>query len=101
VRTSLLFMFNVFAAIAMSTRFAVGAGLPFVGTWGCEVKNFTFTETTYNNGSELLKIKKIKRHGKVYSLLMENGISISLYDIQKDKMMWHSLKNGDTFECKR
>jgi hypothetical protein len=88
-------------AIAMSTRFAVGADLPFVGTWNCEAKKFTFTAATYNNGSELLKIKKVKRHGKVYSLLMENGFSISLYDIQKNEMMWHSLQNGDTFECKR
>ena len=101
MRRPLLCMSTVIAAIVLSTPVAVGADLPFVGTWDCEVKKFTFTETTYNNGSELLKIRKIKRHGKVYSLLMENGNSVSLFDIRKNKMTWHSLKNGDTFECER
>jgi hypothetical protein len=100
-RRPLLCMSTLIAAIVASTHVAVGADLPFVGAWDCEAKKFDFTEKTYNNGSELLKIKKIKRHGEVYSLLMENGSSISLYDIQKHKMTWHSLKNGDTFECKR
>ncbi len=101
MRRPLLWMCSAIAAIVLSTHAAVGADLPFVGTWDCEVKKFTFTETTYNNGSELLKIKKIKRHGRVYSLLTENGDSVSLFDIQKNKLTWHSLKNGDTFECKR
>ena len=68
MRRSLLCIFSVFAAIIISTRFAVGAELPFVGTWGCEAKSFTFTETSYNNGSELLKINKMKRRGKVAPL---------------------------------
>ena len=97
----LLCISNVIAALVLSTQFAVGADLPFAGSWDCEAKKFTFTAETYNDGSELLKIKKMKRHGKVYSLLMENGYSISLFDIQKNKMTWHSLQNGETFECKR
>ena len=101
MRRPLLCISSVAIAIVMSTRFAAGADLPFVGTWDCEAKKFAFTTATYNNASELLKIKKIKRHGGVYSLLMDNGSSISLYDIQRNKMTWHSVKSGDTLECKR
>jgi hypothetical protein len=100
MRRLLLSISALIAAIVLSPHVALGADLPFVGTWDCEVRTFKLTETTYDNGSELLKIKKIKRHGTVYSLLMDNGSSISLYEIQKHKMTWHSLQNGQTLECK-
>ena len=95
MRRLLLSISTLIAAIVSSPHVAVGANLPFVGTWDCEVRTFSFTETTYHNGSELLEIKKIKRHGTVYSLLMEDASSISLYDIQKHKMTWHLSVSAD------
>jgi hypothetical protein len=85
MRRLLLSISALIAAIVLSPHVALGADLPFVGTWDCEVRTFKLTETTYDNGSELLKIKKIKRHGTVYSLLMDNGSSISLYEIHSTK----------------
>ena len=37
---------------------------PFVGKWDCEVATFTFTNTTYNNGSETLRMTKVEKKGR-------------------------------------
>lgn len=75
---------------------------PFVGRWDCEVATFTFTPTTYNNGSETMKILKIRKYSnKDFGLTFAKGYRIGLNDITKTKMLWSSAASGDSFTCRR
>lgn len=75
---------------------------PFVGTWNCEVATFTFTDKTYNNGSETLPIRKITPKGKgEYQLDFPEGYKIMLQVVSPQAMNFLSLASGDGFSCKR
>jgi hypothetical protein len=74
---------------------------PFVGTWDCEVETFTFTATTYNNGSETLPIENVVARDPSYALSFANGYAVALDMDGADRMQWLSGETGDTFQCKR
>lgn len=74
---------------------------PFVGRWDCEVAEFTFTATTYHNGSETMKIAKVTRDGTAYLLHFADGYRIGLDGVKRDKMQWFSFESGDSFTCRR
>ena len=82
---------NTIAAAAIATLLAstaTSAGdLPFLGTWDCEVAIFTFTPTTYNNGSD--------------TLLFADDYFITLSGFTGDSMGWFSEASGDNFSCTR
>lgn len=74
---------------------------PFVGRWDCEVGQFTFTNNTYNNGSETLHIKNIEEGKGDFKLTFKGGYAISLLDVKRITMTWQSFESGDIFKCKR
>ncbi len=74
---------------------------PFVGTWDCEVETFTFTETTYNNGSQTLPIRNVSRDGRNYTLFFPGNYVIALAAVTDTGMTWVSGKTGDQFSCRR
>ncbi len=81
---------------------AAAARWPFLGKWDCGVAEFTFTRTTYNNGSEDMPIKKVeKTKDGSYTLRFADGYSIGLSGFTKDTMAWFSPESGDSFECRR
>ncbi len=74
---------------------------PFVGQWDCEVATFTFTNTTYNNGSETLRMTRVEKKGKGYILTFPKNYRIGLSNITRNRMDWSSAASGDGFSCKR
>ena len=90
------------AGIAGSGAVAEAADLPFVGTWDCEVATFTFTPTTYNNGSDDLPIEEVQEGTDgSYTLLFADGYAITLSGFTGDTMGWYSHESGDNFSCTR
>lgn len=81
--------------------------LPFVGAWDCGVATFTFTETTYNNGTgtgggDTLRIANTETYGAdTFGLTMENGYRVGLMDVTARTMTWSSPASGDSFDCRR
>jgi hypothetical protein len=91
-------------AAAMVPGGAWAADYPFVGKWSCEVADFTFTNRTYNNGSETIPILKVERRGGSYHLVFTDGYVISLSSIKAGTMVWHRIApktDGDMFSCRR
>ena len=89
----------VWAIIAIPASAA--QNYPFVGKWDCEVSTFTFTNTTYDNGSETLAIRRVKRSGSNYELRLAGNYRISVGAITAKTMSWLSGETGDAFSCKR
>ena len=88
--------------IASSTLAAGAEELPFVGTWDCEVQTFTFTPTTYNNGSEDLPIEEVQEGSDgSYTLMFADDYIITLSGFTGDTMGWFSPASGDNFSCTR
>ena len=93
-------------AAALWAAGALGAqaaeDLPFVGTWNCEVATFTFTPTTYNNGSEDLAIRD-RQEGTdgSYTLFFDDDYTVTLSGFSEDAMGWFSPSSGDSFQCTR
>jgi hypothetical protein len=74
---------------------------PFVGRWDCQVAEFTFTNTTYNNGSETLPIRSIEQDGGSYTLRFDGGYVVALAAVTETGMTWVSGTSGDQFTCVR
>ncbi len=77
------------------------AGYAFVGSWDCEVETFTFTDTTYHNGSETLPIKAVSQDGRNFTLYFADGYVIGLGAVTETGMTWVSGASGDQFNCRR
>jgi len=88
------------AALALFGN-ARAADYPFVGKWDCEVGVFTFTNRTYHNGTATLTFDKIEFDKMGYKLTFPDGYAISLLEVKRSSMYWHSLASGDTFRCRR
>jgi len=89
------------AVLLAAAHVPAQAGSPFVGKWDCGVATFTFTETTYNNGSETLRMTKVEKDGGDYTLSFPNDYKIMLTGIKANAMTWISGESGDDFQCKR
>ncbi len=74
---------------------------PFAGSWDCEVEVFTFTNTTYNNGSETYPIESVAQDGSNYTLTFADGYVIALAAVTQIGMTWVSGATGDQFNCRR
>ena len=73
----------------------------FVGSWDCGVAVFSFTNTTYNNGSETFAIQSVRRDGANYTLRFANGYVIALGAVTKTGLTWVSGATDDQFNCVR
>ena len=90
------------AALLLPPSTASAQDLPFLGTWDCEVATFTFTRTTYNNGSEDLPIEDIQEGSDgSYTLIFADDYVITLSGFTGDEMGWFSPASGDSFHCTR
>ncbi|UIJ73542.1 hypothetical protein [Aurantimonas sp. HBX-1] len=91
------------ALLAMAPASALASEeLPFLGTWDCEVATFTFTPTTYDNGSEEMPIEEVQEGSDgSYTLLFADDYFITLSGFTGDTMGWFSPASGDNFSCTR
>ncbi len=89
------------AAAMFVASSACAADYPFVGRWNCEVATFTFTNSTYNNGSEILHMTRVVKKGTGYELYFPKNYVVMLSGIKANSMGWLSGASGDGFNCKR
>ena len=73
----------------------------FVGSWDCGVDTFTFTNTTYNNGTDTYPIQNVARDGDNYTLRFGNGYVLALGAVTATGLTWVSGQSGDQFNCVR
>ena len=73
----------------------------FVGSWDCGVDTFTFTNSTYNNGSDTYTMQSVSRNGRDYILRFANGYTIALAAVTDTGLTWVSGASGDQFNCRR
>lgn len=73
----------------------------FVGTWDCGVDTFTFTNTTYNNGSDTYPIRSVTKDGSNYTLRFSNGYIVGLGAVTATGLTWVSGTTGDQLNCRR
>jgi hypothetical protein len=74
---------------------------PFVGSWDCGVETFSFTNTTYNDGTNTYPIRSVTRNGTNYTLRFSNGYVIGLGAVTETGLTWISGTTGDQFNCRR
>ncbi|MCU0827082.1 MAG: hypothetical protein MUE52_06680 [Tabrizicola sp.] len=74
---------------------------PFVGSWDCGVATFTFTNTTYNNGTDTYPIRFVARDGRNYTLRLGDGSTIGLGLVTDTGLTWISGATSDQFSCRR
>lgn len=73
----------------------------FVGSWDCGVETFTFTNTTYNDGSDTYRMQTVSREGRNFTLRFASGYTIALAAVTDTGMTWVSGASGDQFNCGR
>lgn len=86
---------------SLSTASAQTPTYPFVGKWDCEVATFTFTDKTYNNGSETLRMTRVEKKGAGYELSFPKNYKVMVGNFKGATMSWLSGASGDGFTCKR
>ncbi len=74
---------------------------PFVGRWDCGVEVFTFTDSTYDNGTQTAPIRNVTRDGRNFTLLFDGGYVIALAAVTDTGLTWVSGKTGDQLACRR
>ncbi len=73
----------------------------FVGARDCGVQSFSFTNTTYTNGTDTYPIQTVSRDGRNYTLRFSNGYVITLAAVTDTGLTWVSGQTGDQFNCRR
>lgn len=73
----------------------------FVGSWDCGVRTITFTNTTYNDGTNTYPIRNVARNGTNYTLRFGNGYVLALGAVTETGLTWVSGQTGDQFNCVR
>ncbi|MBA3910882.1 MAG: hypothetical protein C0524_13665 [Rhodobacter sp.] len=73
----------------------------FVGSWDCGVETFTFTNTSYNNGTTTYPIRSVERDGRNFTLRFGNGYILALAAVTETGLTWVSGTTGDQLNCLR
>ena len=90
------------ALLALSATPLAAESYPFMGSWNCEVSDFTFTPDTYQpgEGTDPLPIAMIDDFGDgSYQITMEDGYFIFVSMNDDGTMGWLSGESGDAFTC--
>ncbi|EAU40023.1 hypothetical protein FP2506_02240 [Fulvimarina pelagi HTCC2506] len=77
-------------------------GYPYEGRWDCEVETFSFTASSYDNGSQTFEVTEVQEGTDgSYTLFFGDGELITLSNISASQMGWYSHQTGDSFSCNR
>lgn len=100
--------FVLAVAFAVFAIPAIAADQSFVGKWaGGGIATcgdpFTFTSKRYSPpmSGKTGKIQKVQRDGRFIGIELTDGYRITLFDVKKNTMTWHSPESSDTFELTR
>jgi hypothetical protein len=94
-------------ALILSVAATVWAGATFAspyafeGRWDCQVAEFTFTATIYNNGTEDMPITDIAAEDNGFVLSFEDDYQLSVAVNDDGTLHWFSPASGDSFTCAR
>lgn len=94
------------AVLTLSAPAAAQPAPAFVGEWAggpttC-AEPFTFTVRHYTPpGAPRLRIQSVERDGVNYLLSFADGYRVSLFDVKRRTLTWHSPISGDTFDLRR
>ena len=96
----------VAACLLLAACTAAGQGakaynLPFEGRWDCGVAVFTFTDTSYNNGTDWLDYESIEPEGRGHVVRFRDGYFFAVYINADGTLDWVSGESGDQFTCRR
>ncbi|PTE12772.1 hypothetical protein [Pseudogemmobacter blasticus] len=72
----------------------------FEGKWDCEVGTFTFTDSTYDPGGEVMDILDVARDGSTFVLTFADDYQLGLSMNPDGTMEWFSAVSGDSFTCR-
>jgi hypothetical protein len=73
----------------------------FAGTWDCGSARLTFTNTTYNDGSNSYPIQYVARDGMNYTLRFANGYVMALAAVTETGLTRVSGRTGAQLNCRR
>jgi hypothetical protein len=74
----------------------------FVGTWACQGnETLTFTNTTYNDGTNTYPILDVARDGRNYTLRFANGYIMALAAVTESGLTRVSGSTGSQLNCRR
>ena len=73
----------------------------FVGTWDCGTTTFTFSNTTYSNGTDSFPIAAVARDGRNFTLRFANGYIMGLAAVTETGLTRVSGRSGDQLNCRR
>lgn len=82
------------------------ARYPFEGAWAggpatCG-EPFRLTSTTYQApGTTAARIAKVEQSKGLWNVKLRDGYSVTLGDVKRGTMTWHSPASGDTFDLTR
>jgi hypothetical protein len=73
----------------------------FVGTWDCGTVRLSFTNTTYNDGTNSYPIQFVARDGMNYTLRFANGYIMALAAVTETGLTRVSGQTGAQLNCRR
>jgi hypothetical protein len=73
----------------------------FVGTWDCGTDRLSFTNTTYNDGTNSYPIQFVARDGMNYTLRFANGYIMALAAVTETGLTRVSGQTGAQLNCRR
>jgi hypothetical protein len=73
----------------------------FVGAWNCGVETLTFTNSSYNNGTNTYPIQNVAKNGSNYTLRFANGYVVALGAVTGTGLTWVSGQTGSQLNCVR
>ena len=73
----------------------------FVGAWDCGTTRLTFTNTTYDDGTNRYPIQFVARDGMNYTLRFANGYVMALAAVTETGLTRVSGATGTQLNCRR
>jgi hypothetical protein len=73
----------------------------FVGTWDCGSAVLTFTNSSYDDGTNTYPIRAVARDGRNYTLSFANGYVMALAAVTETGLTRVSGTTGNTLNCRR
>lgn len=72
----------------------------FVGSWDCGVEVVSFTNTSYNDGTNSYPIRSVAQDGRNYTLFIEGGFRVGLAAVTTTGLTLISSTSSDQLNCR-
>jgi hypothetical protein len=92
---------SAFALSACAADVSPTESYAFVGTWDCGSTTLTFTNTSYNDGTNSYPISSVARDGRNYTLRFANGYIMALAAVTETGLTRVSGTSGNQLNCRR